>query len=166
MENLFAIAKVTRASGLNGEVRVRPLSRYFDNYIEDKPIFIGLSKDLSREVELKGKIGIGKRVRFQFGGIDSRIEAEALIGQYVYASVEHGDKINWIAEELLGADIITNDGLYIGSLAEILWLPNNDVYVIKNEDREYLIPVIPEIIEDVDVSGGVVIISPMDGLLD
>lgn len=166
MENLFAIAKVTRASGLKGEVRVRPLSRYFDHYIEDKPLYIGLSKDLSREVALKGKIGIGKRVRFQFNGIDSRDEAEALIGQYVYASVGSNDQIHWIAEELIGADIITNDGLYIGSLFEILWLPNNDVYVIKNRDREYLIPVIPEIIEEVDINAGVIFITPMDGLLD
>jgi len=71
MQDLFAIAKVTRASGLNGEVRVRPLSRYFDSYVEDKPLFIGLSKNMSREVKLKEKIGIGKKVRFQFNGVES-----------------------------------------------------------------------------------------------
>ncbi len=166
MQDLFAIAKVTRASGLNGEVRVRPLSRYFDSYVEDKPLFIGLSKNMSREVKLKEKIGIGKKVRFQFNGVESRDEAEALIGQYVYVAVDHSDRIHWIAEDLLGADVISNDGEYVGILAEILWLPNNDVYVIKNGEREVLIPVIPEIIKNVDLTGGVVVISPMDGLLD
>ncbi len=166
MDNLFAIAKVTRASGLNGEVRVRPLSRYFESYVEEKPLFIGLSKDMSREVRLEQKIGIGKKVRFQFDGVTSRDDAEALIGQYVYAEVTSKDEIHWIAEELLGADIISNDGNYIGVLSEILWLPNNDVYVIKSDNREILIPVIPEIVTHVDLGGGVIVITPMDGLLD
>jgi len=38
--------------------------------------------------------------------------------------------------------------------------------LIKNGEREVLIPVIPEIIKNVDLTGGVVVISPMDGLLD
>ena len=40
---LFPIAKITRASGLNGEVGVRPLIRQFDDYVE-KPLFIGFDE--------------------------------------------------------------------------------------------------------------------------
>lgn len=165
-KSLFAIAKVTQASGFDGEVRVRPLSRYFDTYIEDKPLFIGISKQLNREMSLKRKIGVGKRIRFRFDGVNTRDEAEALIGQYVYASVNTDDQINWIAEELINAEVETEGGDLVGILTDILWLPCNDVYIIKNGDREFLIPVIPEIVKTVDVRDHLVIIAPMDGLLD
>ena len=49
---LFPIAKITRASGLNGEVGVRPLIRQFDDYVE-KPLFIGFDENLARDVKLE-----------------------------------------------------------------------------------------------------------------
>ena len=47
-----------------------------------------------------------------------------------------------------------------------MWLPSNDVYVIKNGKKEYLIPIIPEVIKKIDHHKMSVVISPMDGLLD
>ncbi|NOZ03697.1 MAG: 16S rRNA processing protein RimM [FCB group bacterium] len=167
MKNLFAIAKITRAAGLRGEVRVKPLSRFFDNYVEERPLYVGFSEELSREVTLDGKIGIGKAVRYRFKGVESRDEAEALIGQYLFASVNEDDKIHWISSDLLGATVLTETGQYVGELTEILWLPQNDVYVIRDGDnREILIPVIKEIVTRVDLETGLILISPMDGLLD
>jgi ribosomal 30S subunit maturation factor RimM len=43
---LFAIAKITRASGLKGEVGVRPLVRQFDDYVTDNPCLLVLMKPL------------------------------------------------------------------------------------------------------------------------
>ena len=44
-------------------------------------------------------------------------------------------------------------------------LPNHEVYVISNSDKEVLIPVIPEFVHSVDISEKVISISPVDGLL-
>jgi 16S rRNA processing protein RimM len=166
MKDLFAIAKITRAAGMKGEVRVKPLSRYFDDYIEERPLFIGFSENMSQKVVLEGKVGMGKGVRYRFREVKSRAEAEALIGQYLYAQVPEDDKIHWISGELIGALVMTDTGHWVGELSEILWLPSNDVYVIRNGDREILIPVIPEVINRVDREAGVIVITPMDGLLD
>jgi ribosomal 30S subunit maturation factor RimM len=45
-------------------------------------------------------------------------------------------------------------------------LPANDVYVISRDKKEILIPVVPEIIREVDFRMGIVTITPMDGLID
>ena len=50
---LFAIAKITRASGLKGEVGVRPLGRQFDDYETDKSLFIGFDETIARDVKLE-----------------------------------------------------------------------------------------------------------------
>ncbi|RMF07269.1 MAG: 16S rRNA processing protein RimM [Candidatus Neomarinimicrobiota bacterium] len=163
---LFPIARITQVAGLKGEVRMRPLSRYFEEYIDKKPIYLGLSEEYSRETRIVQKVGLGKRVRFRFDGIDSREEAESLIGQTVFVPVDDQDGIIQVSEELIGSMVMTDSGVYIGELTEILWLPANDVYVIRQGTKEVLIPVIPEIVKEVDLDEGVIVIHPMDGLMD
>ena len=54
----------------------------------------------------------------------------------------------------------------IGQLKDVMWLPTNDAYVINNGSKEYLIPIIPEIIKHFDHELQLIVIVPMDGLLD
>ena len=166
MDKLFAIGQVTKVAGKYGEIRVRPLSRYFRVYVEKKPLHLGMSELLSREVKLRSKIGVGKQIRYCFEGVNTLDEAESLIGQYLFASVEASDQINWIAKNLIGFTVKTDSGNLIGKLMEILWLPTNDVYVIRNREEEVLIPVIPEIMKAILWEEKLIIITPMDGLLN
>ncbi len=166
MEKKFAIARVSKPFGMKGAVRLAPLSRYCEEYISEKPIFLGDSETLSKEIELLEKARDGKQVRCVFKGIDSRDEAEAIKGKYVFASVLIDDKINQISGDLIGYTVVTDIGDIVGELIEILWLPVNDIYVIRNEDREILIPVIPEVIKSIYHDERAIEITPMDGLLD
>lgn len=62
MKNLVhPIATITTTSGLTGDVRLRPLSRYFDDYIEDKKLMLGFSPDTSEDVHLEIVTGMGKK---------------------------------------------------------------------------------------------------------
>ncbi len=161
---LFAIAKITRAAGLNGEVGVRPLIRQFDDYV-DKPLYIGFDTNLARDVKLEKVTGVDKKRRFLFEGSKNRDEAESMIGQLLFASVTDEDPINMISPDLLGATVVADNGDIIGELVDMMSLPANDVYVIERGKKEILIPVVPEIVRAVDVQMGIVTITPMDGLL-
>jgi 16S rRNA processing protein RimM len=166
MEKKFAIARVSKPFGMKGAVRLAPLSRYCEEYISEKPLFLGDSETSSKEIELLEKARDGKQVRCVFKGIDSRDEAEAIKGKYVFASVLIDDEINQISGDLIGYTVVTDIGDIVGELIEILWLPVNDIYVIRNEDREILIPVIPEVIKSIYHDERAIEITPMDGLLD
>ena len=166
MRKLFAIGKVTKVSGLKGEVRCKPLSRYFEEYIDEKPLFLGFSESINTSIELETIIPSGKRPKYRFCGVNTQKSAQSIIGQFVYAGVSEHDKINWISEELIGFEVVTTDSTWVGILKEILWLPSNDVYVIQKEKREFLVPVIPEIVKHLDWECETLIISPMEGLLD
>jgi 16S rRNA processing protein RimM len=163
---LFAIAKITRASGLKGEVGVRPLVRQFDDYVTDKSLFIGFDETFAMDVKLEKVTGLNKKRRFLFEGLKTRDEAESMIGQLLFASVEDSDPINLISADLLGATVVADNGEIIGELVDMISLPANDVYVIKRGKKEVLIPVVPEIVRAVDIEMGLVTITPMDGLLD
>ena len=162
---LFPIAKITRASGLKGEVGVRPLIRQFDDYV-GKPLFIGFDENLARDVKLEKVTGVNKKRRFLFQGLKTRDDAESMIGQLLFASISDKDPINMISPDLIGASVITDNGEPIGELVDMMSLPAHDVYVISRGKKEILIPVVPEIIREVDFKMGLVTISPMDGLVD
>jgi len=81
---LFAIAKITRATGLKGEVGVRPLVRQFDDYVMEKSLFIGFDPNIARDVKLEKVSGVEKKRRFLFNGMKTRDEAESMIGQLLF----------------------------------------------------------------------------------
>ena len=110
--------------------------------------------------------GIGKKRRFKFRGVNSIDNAEKLIGKTIFIEASVEDKINLISKELLGYEVFTNKGEKVGDLKDVMWLPNNDAYVINNGNKEYLIPIIPEIIISLDHNSNKILIKHMDGLID
>ena len=162
---LFAIAKITRATGLKGDVGVRPLIRQFDEYV-DRDLFVGFDENLAKDVKLTNVSGTEKKPRFHFEGLDSRDDAESMIGQLLFASINDKDPINLISPDLIGASVVTVSGKPIGKLVDMMSLPAHDAYVISSNNKEVLIPVVPEFICSVDVMEGLVTISPVEGLLD
>ena len=160
------IATITTTSGRTGDVRLRPLSRYFDDYIEEKKLMLGFSPDTSEDVHLEIVTGMGKRRRFKFEGVDSVTDAEKILGQTIFIEASGEDQINMIGKDLLGYEVFAESGDFVGILKDVMWLPSSDVYVIKNGGKEYLIPVIPEVVKGIDYEQAVIVISPMEGLLD
>ena len=72
------VAEITTTSGYDGEVRLKPLSRFSIEYILKKSLQIGTSYNSLVSLKLEKTIGLGKRMRFRFEGIDSHNKAKNL----------------------------------------------------------------------------------------
>ena len=72
---VHAIAKITNTSGLRGEVKLRPLSRYSIDYIMTKDLHIGQIENNLSSLKLESKVGDGKKMKFKFQGINTITEA-------------------------------------------------------------------------------------------
>ena len=160
------IAKVTKTSGLKGDVRLKPLSRFFDEYISDNSLLIGYTLNKVDKIIIEMINGIGKKRKFKFFGFDSLNSAKTIIGKTIFAQASKDAKINWISKNILNFDVFDESNSYIGSVIDVLWLPRNDAYIIKNKSREFIIPIISEIIKKVDLGERKIIIKAMDGLLN
>tara|TARA_Y100000768_G_C23686798_1_gene544889 strand:- start:124 stop:627 length:504 start_codon:yes stop_codon:yes gene_type:complete len=160
------IAEITTTSGFSGEVRLRPFSRYSIDYIMEKSLQIGTSYGNMNKLKLEKAIGNGKKMRFKFEGIDSHNKAKDMVGKTIYAYANKDDDINLIASYLIGFRVVTDNGINVGILKDVMWLPANDVYVVFNGKKELLIPIIPEIVLSLDCENREILISTLDGLLD
>ena len=142
-----------------------------ENYLEDiflefsNDLYVGFDKSVASDIKIANVSGSVNKPRFHFEGLHSRNDAEAMIGKLLFASVNKEDPINLISPDLIGASVISNNGKNIGTLVDMMSLPAHDVYVISNSNnKEVLIPVVPEFIESVDYDSQNVIISPIEGL--
>tara|TARA_B110000438_G_scaffold281298_1_gene307339 strand:- start:1228 stop:1731 length:504 start_codon:yes stop_codon:yes gene_type:complete len=160
------IATITNTSGIEGAIKLRPLSRYFEDYINGKTFFIGISSDQLKSYDLEKIEGDGKSRRFKFEGFKTIAQAKKIVGKTIFIEADLDAEILMISEQVLGYQIICNDGLVVGSLKNVMWLANNDIYVVEGLEKEILIPVIPEVVKNINHFEKKIYIEPMDGLLD
>ncbi len=69
--------------------------------------------------------------------------------------------------QLVGCEVVTDQGQVLGVLKEVMQPGANDVYVVKPpKGKDILLPVIPDCVLDVDVRNKKIIVHIMPGLLD
>lgn len=167
MDKIFhPIAKVTKTSGLKGDVCLKPLSRYFEKYINKNKLMIGFSIDRSNKISVEMINGIGKKRKFKFSGFDSLDSAKKIIGKTIFVQTSKDSEINWISKNILNYKVIDESGNLVGHIIDVMWLPSHDAYIIEKESKEYIIPIVTEIIKQVDYENRNIIIKVMDGLFN
>ena len=82
------------------------------------------------------------------------------------ADVQRDDDESFFIHELVGMRVVTSAGKELGRISEVLQSGAADVYVVKGETGEVLIPAIASVIERIDVKRGEVSITPLPGMLD
>ena len=167
MDKIFhPIAKVTKTSGLGGNVCLKPLSRYFEKYINKKKLMIGHSIDQFNKVSVEMINGIGKKRKFKFSGYDSLDSAKTIIGKTIFVQTSLDSKINWISKNILDYKVMDETGNSFGHIIDVMWLPSHDAYIIEKDLKEYIIPIVPEIIKKIDYDNRNIIIRVIDGLFN
>lgn len=167
MKNLIQpIASITSTSGLDGNVKLKPLSRFFDDYIIEGNLFIGDSLDKLQNCSIEHIKGVGKSRSFKLKNHDTASDAKSLIGKRIFTKAHIGDEITYVSEHVVGYQVRNSSNELIGELKDVMWLTNNDVYVIQNSEKEMLVPVISEFVKEVRHDESLIIIEPIEGLLN
>jgi 16S rRNA processing protein RimM len=68
--------------------------------------------------------------------------------------------------QVIGLKVLTTTGEDIGRIAQVFFSGGHDVWVVRQDKKEHLIPVTEEIVHSIDIAGGHVVIEPMEGLLN
>ena len=68
--------------------------------------------------------------------------------------------------ELIGLEVFLDTGRYLGVVKDILTTGSNDIYVVRDDESEILIPAINEVVDKIDLVNKKMIICEIEGLLD
>ena len=149
---VFRIGQIVNTQGLKGEVRVYP---YTDdiNRFDDLEYFY-LDKGLNNKYEVERVRYKGNMVIMKIKGIDSIELAQKLKTKNMYIGRDQGKEL----EE--------DEFFVVGVVKDVLQHAINDVYVVNNGEKEYLIPSIEKFVPTIDLEENKMIINPIKGMLD
>ena len=68
--------------------------------------------------------------------------------------------------EVVGAEVVAEDGRSVGTVTRTMSTGLNDVWIVRNATREHLIPVIADVVVDIDLEARRIVIRDVPGLLD
>ncbi len=64
--------------------------------------------------------------------------------------------------QIIGLKVYTVAGDYIGEIRSILETGSNDVYVVRGEEGEQLVPALKNVIKEIDIDSKRMVIRPME----
>lgn len=159
--------KIVATHGLRGEVKVLPwcdgpqaLLPFQTLYLDggNTPLAVEKSRTVKGMALLK------------FAGYDSPEAAQPLRGKVLWLDREDDtlEEGQYYIQDLLGLSVADADtGKIYGTLRDVTETGANDVYHIAFPDgRIQLIPAIPQVVVEIDIDGGRMLIRPLEGLFD
>jgi len=69
-------------------------------------------------------------------------------------------------DQIIGLQVRTTRGEYIGEITDILTGKSNDNYIVRGATGEILIPAIEDVVQSIDLDARIVTIEPTEGLLE
>ena len=164
----ITIGQIRKPHGLRGNLRAEALSDVPERFEGLSQVWLELS-DGFREARAIDKCTIERRgLLIKFEGIDTPETANRLCGAYIQVPFKDTAPLpvgQFYVFALVGGQVVTENGRDVGQVRDILTMPANDVMVIDGPRGEILIPVIEEVVINIDADERRVVIRPMPGLL-
>ena len=160
------IGKLGKTHGVQGEMDMFVYTDFPERLKHGKKVFLGDDKTpiLLDTIRPKNKLML-----ISFDGIHSPEEARLLTNQEVFVKTMDVPPLpagTYYHHELIGLRVFEGEN-FLGVLTEILVTGANDVFVIKNvESEELLLPDIPDVILEVNLTEGRMSVIVPDGLRD
>ena len=168
MEDLLQVGAITRTHGINGEVKVFPMTDDNRRFKKLKRAFIEHNNEFV-EVYCESAKFFKQFVILKLEGIDSMDEAEKLKNVELWVSREDAvacEEDEYYIADLIGLEVFADSGEKVGILKDVFSSSANDVYeVISDEGKSVLLPAIHECILDVDIKGGKMTVHITEGLM-
>ncbi|MDE3089626.1 MAG: 16S rRNA processing protein RimM [Chloroflexota bacterium] len=160
------IGRVLKPWSYRGELKIEILTEFPERFASLRQVFIGDDAKLF-SVE-RARLHGGKAALMKLKGIDSTPAAEKLRNQLVQVAVQDAVPLpqgKLYLYQLIGLRVVTTDGQALGEIADVLDTGANDVYVVKDAAREILIPAIEEVVKEISLERGEIVIRLLPGLL-
>lgn len=163
----ITIGKITRIRGLKGEVVCSPLTDDPQRFFLLKEVWVSGQKG-SKILRIERIKQLKQKVFLKFQGVDSPEAAKPLVNSFLEIEKENllplPDDRHYVFD-IIGLRVLTTQGKEVGVIKDVVNLPANDVYTVKNGEREYDIPATKEIVKEIDLDKRIMIIEPLEGLL-
>ena len=168
-DDLLVIGRITKPHGIGGEVRVAPYTESPLVFNQYERIYLRLPDGEPRLIMIRAARLQKDAVLLKLEHVADRDQAQALVGADLLIRREwlpepDEDEYYWV--DLIGLRVLTESGDHLGNVANLMAGSEDDLLVVTKGDREILLPFRNEIVREVDLKQGRIVVDPPEGLLD
>ncbi len=161
----LVVGRIGRAHGVLGEATIEVQTDDPDIRFQ---VGNKLTLDDGRELTIRSSRWHNQILLLAFDGVADRNQIEELRDQLISSDVDLGSLApgEYHFQQLIGCEVFQQSGELIGTVDEILKSPGQDLLSVSRAAGRVLIPMVKQIIIEIDVLAKKIIVNPPEGLLD
>jgi 16S rRNA processing protein RimM len=163
------LGAIATTHGLDGWLKLNPFNADTAVLVAGRRVCLDLG-DAHANLELAADAKpFKKQFLIKLRGIDRIEQAQCWLGATLSvheSELEPLDPGQYYHYQVIGFEVFHKDGARIGIVVSVLSTAGNDILVVKEAEKEFLIPAVKEIVDKVDFDTRRVIVDPPGGLLD
>ena len=169
LRDLILIGHVIRPHGIAGLLRIVSYAQSLETFLQAGSVFMDRGNNEFEERKVIDIRPHGSSFLLRLSGLNSIEQTEIFKAAKIFIrkdSLIKKDEDEFFYYELLGLNVYSITGQYLGVVKEIFPTGSNDVYVVEGQGKEFLIPAIHQVIKEINIAQKRMVISPIKGLLE
>jgi 16S rRNA processing protein RimM len=161
----LVVGRIGRAHGVLGEATIEVQTDDPDIRFQ---VGNKLTLDDGRQLTIRSSRWHNQILLLAFDGVGDRNQIEELRDQLISSDVDLGSLApgEYHFQQLIGCEVFQQNGELIGKVDEIVKLPGQDLLSVSRSGAQVLIPMVKQIIIEIDVLAKKIVVNPPEGLLD
>lgn len=163
------VGRVGKPHGVHGGVLVEIITDFPERMVAGLEVGLGPEEGPERNIGVHSVRYHRGRWLIEWAGIRNREEVEGWRGLYLFLPEQSLDQLPegyYYEHHLVGLECRSPDGEALGKITGLDLDPSQIRAIVRRENREFLVPWVPDIVRNVDLEEGVVTLDPPSGLLD
>jgi len=169
--DLLLIGKVVGTHGIKGCVKVYSYAESASLFKPNSLILVKNRGGGEKTYTVNWANPYKNIIRMSIEGVTSLTSAETLLGSELYiekAMLSEPEEGEYYWFDIIGLSVFTTDDDYIGRVESIIPTGSNDIYLVKNPDKdqnnEMLIPAIESVVIEIDLKSATMRVDLPEGL--
>ncbi len=151
--NLVLVAQIVKAFGVNGEARIVSCSEFVGRLTELKEVFLLVPKGQ----KIPAVVEAVRKDIIKLECLKSREDAQKFAGSFIAIDKKFLKNLpegRYYYYQIIGLQVFDLRGSYLGKIKEIIPTGSNDIYVVRKDLEEILIPALKAVVKKVDLKLG------------
>jgi 16S rRNA processing protein RimM len=167
-KSVVLIGKIVGAHGIRGNCKIISYAESLSVFQPGRKVHVVPRSGQEQDYEINWAKSHSKVDLLSLKGIETRDQAQALIGSELFiekAQLPNVEEGSYYFFDLIGMEVFEVDGKYLGLLESIIQTGSNDVYVVKHNDNEILIPALETVVREIDLENKRMLVVLPEGLV-
>lgn len=162
----LVVGKLRKPHGLRGEVLMEVLTDFPERLVPGKTVYLG---DEYTPLTIENIRNHGKQMLVKFEILDYREDVEEMRNQFIHVQTKDSPPLpdgEYYHHQLIGLNVIDENGNLVGYIHSILETGANDVYIIRpSQGPDILLPAIRSVILEIDLNRKMIHVQIPPGLI-